>query len=219
LTLIYNLIRADQKNLSNVPDYQKEQHQVAKLFGRWRDNLKKQVTGEHCKYPKKLIYPLEHAYTPEALDFSSLKNVDVAIAQTLVSAAQQANCEIFLALLSVEESGTAEYNGYGGYGGHWSEPDESDFEVGEVYDRSAIISNWRSPDKDLAPGAGFPLTALPFEQSELCPENAFDDLQPDELEFHEATGNEGASFELQYPGSGRETAFVLNLHKLISNII
>jgi hypothetical protein len=37
------------------------------------------------------------------------------------------------------------------------------------------------------------------------PPDAFEDLTPDELHFHEATGNEGASFERTY----RRAGFVL----------
>jgi hypothetical protein len=39
-------------------------------------------------------------------------------------------------------------------------------------------------------------------EDELCPPDAFEDLTPDELHFHEATGNEGASFERTYRRAG-----------------
>lgn len=198
LTLIYNLISTNQKKLIQVPDYLKEQQQLAKLFTLWRENLKKLEDNDSLQCPRKLIYPLEHAYTPEALDFESLKSVDAVIAQTFQKAAQQTNCEIYLALLSFEESGTAEHCGYRGYGGYRSTYDDSDFEVDEVFDQSAIIYNWVAPKRQLEQGMSFPLTELPFEANELCPENAFDDIEPDELEFQEATGNEGASFERSY---------------------
>jgi hypothetical protein len=42
-------------------------------------------------------------------------------------------------------------------------------------------------------------------EDELCPPDAFADLEPDEQYFHEATGNEGASFERTY----RRAALVL----------
>jgi hypothetical protein len=83
----------------------------------------------------------------------------------------------------------------------WSDAeDEEDFEVGEVYDRSATLSDWRSPE-----GSRPDLGALPFTEDELCPPEAFADLDPDEQHFHEATGNEGASFERTY----RRAALVL----------
>jgi hypothetical protein len=39
---------------------------------------------------------------------------------------------------------------------------------------------------------------LPFEENELCPPGALEDAEPDEEHFHEATGNEGVSFERSY---------------------
>ena len=51
--------------------------------------------------------------------------------------------------------------------------------------------------------AGF--VDFPFTEDELCPEDAFEDLAPDDEHFHEATGNEGASFERTY----RRAGFVL----------
>ena len=43
---------------------------------------------------------------------------------------------------------------------------------------------------------------FPFVEDELCPPDAFEDLTPDEQHFHEATGNEGASFERTYRRAG-----------------
>ena len=55
------------------------------------------------------------------------------------------------------------------------------------------------------PTAASRLGDLPFMEDELCPPDAFEDLEPDEQYFHEATGNEGASFERTY----RRAALVL----------
>jgi hypothetical protein len=68
------------------------------------------------------------------------------------------------------------------------------------FDRALILSEWRRPD-----GREDGLGALPFAEDELCPPDAFEDLTPDEQHFHEATGNEGASFERTY----RRAGFVL----------
>ncbi|MCK5649175.1 MAG: 2OG-Fe(II) oxygenase [Gammaproteobacteria bacterium] len=204
LTLIYNLLRRGKKTLPKPPNYQREQEQVTKLLRHWtstlvaarklshKEKIKTSDTKEHPIpfIPEKLIYLLEHAYTPEGLAFEALKNADAAIADALVEGAQQADCEIYLALVTIEESGSAEYDGYGGY---YSEVDENDFAIGEVYDRSETVSEWQSPD-----GTAVPIAALPFDEGELCPENVFEEMEPDEVEFQEATGNEGASFERTY---------------------
>ena len=185
LTLIYNLLRTDKKMpLPKPPDYRLEQDKVAALLRDWAIQLS---TDTHEKTPEKLIYLLEHAYTPAELGFDALKNADEAVADVLVAAAGQADCEIYLALVSVEENGSAEYAGSGRY---W---DEGDFEVGEVIERMETVSEWRRPD-----GKPSLLPDLPFSAHEFCPPEAFEDMETDDVEFHEATGNEGASFERTY---------------------
>jgi hypothetical protein len=86
--------------------------------------------------PEKLIYPLERAYTPAELEFATLKGPDGAAAAVLAAAARQSHTELHLALLTVEESGIAEYTGYEPRRGRWSEPE---LEAGEVDDRSVRL--------------------------------------------------------------------------------
>ena len=62
--------------------------------------------------PIKLVYPLEHAYTPAELSFAALKGADAAAAGVLAAAARDAACDLHAALLRIEESGAAEYSGY-----------------------------------------------------------------------------------------------------------
>ena len=79
--------------------------------------------------------------------------------------------------------------------------DDDGFEAGEVTDRSVTLSEWRKPDGDTSALGNLPVE----EEAELSPPDAFADLEPDEEHFHEATGNEGASFERTY----RRAALVL----------
>jgi len=185
LTLIYNLLRTDKKMpLPKPPDYSLEQDKVASLLREWTAELS---INSHEETPEKLIYLLEHAYTLAELGFDALKNADEAVADVLVAAAGQADCEIHLALVSVEETGSADYAGSGRY---W---EKDDFEVGEVIDRLETVSEWRRPD-----GQPSLLPTLPFSAHEFCPPESLEDMEPDDVEFHEATGNEGASFERTY---------------------
>src|SRR5712691_12158650 len=199
LALVYNLRRQGRGQRPEPPNYDTEQARVTALLRQW--SAGKDAPDDDS--PEKLLYPLEHAYTPAELAFEALKGTDAAVAAVLVAAAPAADCDLHLALVSIEESGSAEHTGY--YGSRrrgWSEEDEDeeDFEVGEVHDRSETLSDWRSPD-----GSQPALGDLPFTEDELCPPEVFEDLEPDEQHFHEATGNEGASFERTY----RRAALVL----------
>jgi hypothetical protein len=189
ITLVYNLRFPGKRERTPVPDYRAEQKQAADLLRRW---------AETEGAPVKLILPLEHAYTPAELSFTTLKGADAGAASVLVKAAAEADCEIHLSLVTIEESGSAEHTGYYGRRRHRAgDEDEEEFEVVEVFDSALSLSEWRRPD-----GKAIGFEGLPFDESELCPPDAFEDLTPDDQHFHEATGNEGASFERTYRRAG-----------------
>jgi predicted 2-oxoglutarate/Fe(II)-dependent dioxygenase YbiX len=196
LTLVYNLMRSGKGPKPEPPNYEGEQARVVALLRAWADGKQ----SPHDDTPEKLIYPLEHAYTPAELGFATLKGPDAAVAGVLVAAAQQSGCDLHLGLVTIEESGAAEYNGDFYSRRRWSESEDDEFEAGEVFDRDVRVSEWRRPD-----GSPSTLGELPVETEELSPPDALDDLDPDEEEFHEATGNEGASFDRTY----RRAAVVL----------
>jgi len=195
LVLVYNLIRQKSGRAIEPPAYDAEEELVTDVLRRW---VAAQDTAA-ADAPKKLIYPLEHVYTPAEIGFSSLKNADAARAAVLMEAATRAQCDLHLALITIEETGTAEFAGRWSRGGRYAAQDD-DFEVGEVCERTLNLSDWQRPDGGLAE-----LPDLPFDDAELCPPDAFEDEAPDEQLFFEATGNAGASFERSY----RRAALVL----------
>ncbi len=189
LTLIYNLVRQGTGQLPQPPGYEAERDAIAALLQQW-------VSAQHTApdIPRKLIYPLEHAYTAAELGFDQLKGIDAAVAPVLLAATRQAECELHLALLTIAESGSAEYaDDVPRRGQRRGAYCEDNFEVGEVYDRTAELSEWRTPT-----GHNTGLRELPFDDEEICPLNAFGDMDEAELEFHEPTGNDGATFDRIY---------------------
>jgi len=196
LVLIYNLLRQAPGRPPLPPAHDAEEQRLTELLRRWTADLA--APDKDC--PEKLIYPLEHVYTPAEIGFAALKNADAAAAAVLVAATRRADCDLHLAFVAIEESGSAEYAGSWSRRGRYANPVDEDFEVGEVFERSLTLSDWRAPD-----GSRPALANLPFEDQELCPPGAFDDDEPDEQLFFEATGNEGATFERRY----RRAAFVL----------
>ena len=129
VTLVYNLRFADKSRPLTAPDYRSEQARVAEVLRTW-------ASAED--EPDKLILPLEHAYTPAELSFGALKGADAGVASVLVKAAAEADCDLHLALVSIEESGGAEHTGYGG--GRWGRDEEDEeFEVAEVCDRALML--------------------------------------------------------------------------------
>jgi predicted 2-oxoglutarate/Fe(II)-dependent dioxygenase YbiX len=107
LTLVYNLVRRGRGRPPEAPDYAGEQARGAALLQAWC--TAKRRPGDAT--PEKLVYPLEHAYTSAELGFAALKGADAAVAGVLAAAARKARCDLHLALLTIEESGAAEYSG------------------------------------------------------------------------------------------------------------
>jgi len=195
LTLVYNLLRrGDDRQGTNhapqTPSYQSEQARSAMVLRRWAES--KGLSDDDS--PEKLVYPLEHVYTPAELSFAALKGADAAVSAVLAAAAHEADCAIHLALVSIEESGAAEHtDDYPARRRGRSDEEDDAYEIVEVSERTATLSTWRRPD-----GGQTELAALPFEDDELCPPDALAAMEPDELYFEEATGNEGASFARTY---------------------
>ena len=63
LTLAYNLVRAGKGRPPKPPDYEDQQGRIAALLQTWRGGR----TQPNSEVPEKLVYPLDHAYTPANL--------------------------------------------------------------------------------------------------------------------------------------------------------
>jgi predicted 2-oxoglutarate/Fe(II)-dependent dioxygenase YbiX len=211
LTLVYNLLRRGSGRVPEPPDYTSQHDRLAELLQAWRtadrativtppmDEADEPALSDAA--PEKLVYPLEHAYTQAELGFAALKGADAAAASVLAPAAREAGCTLHLALLTIEENGTAVYvNHYDRRHRGYDYDDDGDFEAGEIDNRSVTLSDWRTVD-----GSASPLGALPVLDEEVSPLEALAEMDPDEEHFEEATGNAGASFERTY----RRAALVL----------
>lgn len=214
LVLVYNLCRQGMGELPKPPSYLSEQAQITRLLKGWTGEIDESLRLNNSDVPFKLVYLLEHAYTPEGVAFEQLKNKDQAVAEVLIPAAQDAECEVFLTLMTIEESGAAEerydHNRYRRKKSYryddYDDEDEGngeddDFEVIEVYDSYRRLEFWTHPTLGLIDDE----LALSFSDEELSPPNCLLGLTPDEQYFHEDTGNAGASFERTY----RRAALVL----------
>jgi predicted 2-oxoglutarate/Fe(II)-dependent dioxygenase YbiX len=212
-TLVYNLVRGGKsKGALKPPEYGSETARAVALLRAWGQQSQTQTAAdcgiadddepEDDGVPEKVIYPLEHAYSSAELDFAKLKGADAAVAALLKAAAPQAECDLHLALVSIEESGSAEYDGsYRGYSSyHDDDVDDEGLEPGEVDERYECLTEWRRADGEPAT-----LGEIPIEDGEVSPPGALEGLKADEVHFHEATGNAGATFERSY----RHAALVL----------
>lgn len=200
VALVYNLVRRAGR-APTPPDHGPVVRRVAEALRRW---------PEGPQAPVKLVVPLAHQYTPAELAFATLKNEDAAAAAVLSAACVEAGCVLRLGMISIHQAGAAEplwdsWSGRGWGRRRWYDDDEDDddvpdYEVIELDMHERVVDDWRTPD-DRVEKRG----PIDFEDEELAPPGALDDETPDEEHFHEATGNEGCSFERTY----RRAALVL----------
>ncbi len=194
--LIYNLVQVKQGHSDpplTAPRHDAETGKAAAM-------LREAFAADHP--PAKLVWLLQHQYSPEGLAFAGLKGEDAALAKVLGSTAEAVGCAQHLGIVHIEESGAAqpEYESYRSH--RWSRRHHDDdiedassesFEVIEVADTSRYVDQWRNP-ADEAVDFG----RLPLAEGEVLPAGSLDDEEPDEQRLTEATGNEGASFERSY---------------------
>ena len=193
LSLVFNLcLRAgDTDTPRAAPDYTAQVDPIARRLAEW---------GRAEEGAGKLVWLLDHEYSAAGLSFGALKNTDAALARILALAAGRADYALYAAIVHIEEYGTAEFAGsvdtiWGG-----EEPDDNDWEMGDVDDSSQWLDGWVDPA-----GGRPPFGEVGILPAELLPRGALDDVPPDEERVHEASGNAGVTIERAY----RRAAFVL----------
>ena len=134
--------------------------------------------------PEKVAFVLEHQYCSDSLSFNGLKNVDRARANVLLSAQRKVKFDLYLTTMTWNHIHGASYDSY--YG-------PCSFEAEELIEEKIEASDWVCPD-----GEQESFGLLPFDKEEILPEDAVDDVEPDEEDFNETTGNEGATVERWY---------------------
>lgn len=186
LVLVYNLTLAKSKARITAPRDSEHVAQISELLREWS------ADGS----ARKLVITLEHQYTEAGLKWDALKGLDRAKAKILNAAAQQADCKAFVALLTLHESGEAEYAD-GGAGssrgwGRYSSYGNGDYEMGEIYESELTANAWCDSE-----GHPLPIGELTVEEDELLDPEELRDVDPEE-EFEGYTGNAGMTMDYWY---------------------
>lgn len=156
---------------------------------------------------KKLVYLLDHQYTPRGLSWRALKNIDRLRASALSEVAAKLDLEIYLALADVQELWDCAINGPGwGYGSrrrYWGydeddelkeeSDDKADVELLELIEDSTLVKHWRD-----AAGNRVDLPEWSVRNRELCWTKATDEFSPFESEHEGWMGNYGNTVERWY---------------------
>lgn len=152
---------------------------------------------EHFAEESRLVYLLDHQYTPHGLHWSRLKGVDVARVAALRAAAQAADCEIVLALADVHETWSCDEPYRDRY---WYDEDEiddeadpSEIELGELLDGSISLDTWVDQSGQPAqPAASW------ASDAEVCATTATSTLIPYDSTYEGYMGNYGNTMDRWY---------------------
>ena len=173
LCLVYNLLYSDAGECPVPPDNTSHVSSILSAMEAWT----KDVGSKAC--PKMMSYMLEHQYCEASLSFQLLKNTDRAVADVLVQAKARVDFNVFVGNVHLTEYWEASHCGY------------DDYSADELYNEELCAKNLKSIDGKRIPSVDFP-------KKYLVPEDFFSGIDPDDENFQEATGNEGATLDKQY---------------------
>src|SRR5579864_3629214 len=159
ITLTYNLLlhggtsrpEGDDGTVAELADLLREHFStpVPRYYG-----------GPATDPPNRLVYLLDHEYTPRGLNWRRLKGADASRVALLRAAADRAGCESVLALADIKttHSAFAADEGYG-YQDWYDDYDEDDdeysgdaggsereYEIQDLVDSEITLTHWTGPD-------------------------------------------------------------------------
>ena len=174
LCLIYNLLYRGIEECPAPADNQKQVSAIISAMTAWNED------AISIDSPEMMTFMLEHQYCEASLSFELLKNGDRAVADVLVQAKAEGNFDLYIGNVHLTENWSADHNGWG------------DYTAEELCDEELTLENVRSYDgKEVS-------YKIDISRDSFVPKKFFDTVDPDEEEFEEATGNEGATVDKQY---------------------
>ena len=206
ITLTYNLLLHGDTSRQEGDD-----GTVAELADLLREHFSTPVpryySGPATDPPNRLVYLLDHEYTPRGLSWRRLKGADASRVALLRSAADRAGCESVLALADIKttHSAFADDEGYG-YRDWYDEYDEDDdeysddagdsereYDVQELIDSEVTLTHWTGPE-----GTRLEETSLSVDGDEVCASTPTGDLTPYSSEYEGYMGNWGNTLDRWY---------------------
>ncbi len=208
ITLTYNLLlhgdtgrpEGDDGTADELADLLREHFStpVARYYG-----------GPAADPPNRLVYLLDHEYTPRGLNWRRLKGADASRVALLRAAADKAGCEAVLAFADIKTTHSAfpadEGHGYrrrGWYDDYDEDDDEysggasdseREYDIQELVDSDITLTHWTGPDD-----TRLEETSLSVDGDEVCASTPTGDLKPSSSEYEGYMGNWGNTLDRWY---------------------
>ena len=205
ITLTYNLLLHGDTSRPEGDD-----GTVAELANLLREHLGTPVPryygGPATDPPNRLVYLLDHKYTPRGLNWRRLKGADANRVTLLRTAAAKAGCEAVLALADIKTTHSAfpadEVYGYRRRSWYDEDDDEysggaseggREYEIQDLVDSDITLTRWTGPD-----GTRLEETSLSVSGDEVCASTQTGDLEPYSSEYEGYMGNWGNTLDRWY---------------------
>jgi predicted 2-oxoglutarate/Fe(II)-dependent dioxygenase YbiX len=156
--------------------------------------------------PNRLVYLLDHEYTPRGLTWRRLKGADARRVSLLRTAADRAGGEAVLALADVRTTHGAfpvhEAHDYWDLKNYWYDEDEDEdsggesdgeYDIQDLIDSQVTLTHWTGPD-----GTGLEETSLRANRTEVCASTPAGALTPYSSEYEGYMGNYGNTLDRWY---------------------
>ncbi|MES9879624.1 MAG: 2OG-Fe(II) oxygenase, partial [Sedimenticola sp.] len=207
VALIYNMVlQEDKKGLASALPPQAQQGVTSTLEAYFATPPTRE--SEYSRhFSNKIVYLLDHQYTPKGVSWKALKGADRLRATALLEAATALDLEIHLTLADVRELWECEeeepYWGYGARRRRWSYDDDeeddeeddeaSDVELLDLIEESLIIKYWRDQR-----GKSIALPEWHPSSAEICWTRENSELDPFQSDHEGWMGNYGNTMERWY---------------------
>lgn len=200
ITLTYNLmLRGDTS-----PRQEGDAGSVDELAGLLREHFGTPATtswgGLRADPPARLVYLLDHEYTPRGLSWTRMKGADARRVPLLRAAAEAAGYEAILGLADVKTTHDAwpADEGYGYrrrryYDDYEDSEDSGEYEINDLINTEVSLTHWTGPD-----GTRLEETSLSVDDTEVCASTPSGDLEPYESEYEGYMGNWGNTLDRWY---------------------
>lgn len=139
-----------------------------------------------------LVFALAHHYTERGLSLDLLKGADRRLAETVVSAADKADCLVYLAQVSRHLTQSAFDESYGEYRRRSSQP-PGELEIGETIEEELYGDQW----VDLS-GRKQPWQSIGFDLTAIVSATPIDDWKPTSEDYEGYRGNYGNTLDRWY---------------------
>ena len=159
--------------------------------------------GPATDTPNRLVYLLDHEYTPRALSWDRLKGADAGRVALLRAAANDAGCETILALADVRTlHGASAYDRYeypswrwqGDYGdGYDDDQSPVGLQIHGLIDSEVALTHWTGPAD-----AQLEETSLLVAAGDVCASTPTDHLKPHDSQYEGYMGNYGNTLDRWY---------------------